>query len=88
MVAFGKIQTVDITAYLQYEKVSDSIYFSNFIEFDAKSTKAMLLLVQVASARPMKMRTVTFVEVELSLISFLKVRKWIRFYNRETVGGP
>lgn len=46
---------------LQFDTISTSIYLSNFMAFDAKSKKVMILLMQIADARPMKIQTVTFV---------------------------
>lgn len=40
----------------------------------------MLLIMQIADSRPMTIRTVTFVKIELSLSTFLKV-----IYQRSTI---
>lgn len=58
----------------QYDTISTGIYFSNFVEFDEKTKKAMILLMQTADVRPMKIQTVTFVKFELSLEMYVKVK--------------
>lgn len=64
---------------LQYDTISTSIYCSSFMEFDTKSKRAMLLLMQIADARPMTIKTVTFVTFELGLDMFLKVVCMLKF---------
>lgn len=53
--------------------IATSVYFSNFTEYDKKTKNAMLLIMQIANSRPMKIQTVILVQIELSLPTFLKV---------------
>lgn len=51
------------------------MFSSNFIAFDIKAKKAMLLMMHITSARPMKIQTASFVKFEVSLDIFLKVNR-------------
>lgn len=60
----------------QYELLSDKAYASNFLTFDLGSKKALVLLMSIASNRPMKIEPALFVRFELTLEMFLKVNTW------------
>lgn len=68
----------------QYDTISESMFASNFVEFNAKAKKAMLLLMHVTCARPKKIQSSSIVRFELSLEMFLKVCEQTGFihYNQ------
>lgn len=71
-------QNQDLTkdiCFLQYDTITTSIYFSNFIEYDSKASRAMLLLMEMTGIRQMKIEAVGFIRLELSLEMFVKVTR-------------
>lgn len=59
--------------FFQFDNIQDSVYCSNFIAFDQKSSMAMLKLMMATGCRQMKIVAVGLVRFELSLQTLLKV---------------
>lgn len=55
--------------------MSEDMFASNFVEFDAKTKKAMLLMMHITNARPKKIEPSSIVQLELSMEMFLKACK-------------
>lgn len=72
---------VFVLALGQYDNISESMFASNFVEFNAKAKKAMLLLMHVTGARPKKIQPSSIVRFELSLEMFLKVCRQTGFIH-------
>lgn len=57
----------------QYDTISTSIFSCNFTAFDAKTSKAMLLMMHMTGTRPLYLQTSGIIRFKLSLEGFLKV---------------
>lgn len=83
---FKKSLKILISGFPQYDTISTNIYSCNFTEFDTKTIRAMLLLMQISGARQTKIQTVTLVRFELSLDMFMKVIVLIFSNNSQLFG--
>lgn len=64
---------------LQFDDISRSIYFSNFIAFDRRTSQAMLMIMMLTGSRRMAVTATGFVRFEMSLQTLVKVRDLAQF---------